>query len=259
MRELSLNNIQSSFSRMISEGQSETGFIEKIIPGGSLSNEEAIAVYQQAYKARFTDVLGETFESVWWVLGDTQFFEVAHAYIYTHFENVYNLSEYGKKFPEFLSKNLLLKTYPFLADLANFEWTFKELFHEEDARGMNAEDLMGTALDGAIILRFKKACILFSSDYDVVSIWDHRKDQSKEGLHIHWQNKINCMMYKYNKEIFIKKLEAFEFQLLTYLHLGNSLEASLELLYSNFPSITSENISNLFSFLSGALIIEKIE
>src|SRR3989338_4151121 len=99
MDKLSLKDIQGSFSRMISEEPSETGFIESVVPGGSLSKEEAIAVYQQAYKARFTDVLGETFESVWWVLGDTQFFEVAHAYIYTHFENVYNLSEYGKKFP----------------------------------------------------------------------------------------------------------------------------------------------------------------
>ena len=172
MDRLPLRDIQSSFSRMICNQQNEAEFIESIVPGGSLSKEEAIDVYKRAYKARFTDVLGETFESVWWVLGDAHFFEIAHEYIYTHREFVYNLSEYGKTFPEFLSKNPVLKTYPFLSDLTSFEWTFKELFHEEDAGGINPENMMDSALDGSIILRFKKAYRLFSSDYDVVSIWD---------------------------------------------------------------------------------------
>ena len=259
MDNLSLKEIQEAFSHMIYQKDQEKKFIASIEPGGTLSREEAIGVYQRAYKARFTEALGETFESVWWVVGDSQFFELAEGYIYSHASHVYNLSSYGAEFPQFLEKNKLTQTYPFLSDLATFEWSFKELFHTEDTQGIDAEGLAQMAEDGSLIFRFKKAFHLFSSPYDVFTIWGQRKNKNKEHAHINWKEKTSLMIYKYQKEMHIKKLKEYEYALLTLLYLGTPLAGALQRVSQEFHSLSPQNISDFFAFLFHARVIESID
>src|SRR6476619_4133535 len=72
------------------------------IPGGHLSEKEAFEVYALGYKARLTESLGETYESIWKFAGDQIFFEVCEDYISRQSSISYNLNDYGFTFPDFL-------------------------------------------------------------------------------------------------------------------------------------------------------------
>ncbi len=50
--------------------------LKEIVPGGSLSAKAALDVYRTGHIVRLTEALGETFEAVWWVAGDTHFFRL---------------------------------------------------------------------------------------------------------------------------------------------------------------------------------------
>ncbi|MFX5734457.1 DNA-binding domain-containing protein, partial [Acinetobacter baumannii] len=84
--------------------------------------------YRRGYRARLTEALGETYEAVWRVLGDEEFFSATRSFIAEEPSRSYNLSDYGQRFPDFLSARYQQEA-GFLGHLAHLEWAFKSCFH----------------------------------------------------------------------------------------------------------------------------------
>ncbi len=125
---MSTFEFQKLFSRAFKTGTDLNEF--DFTPAGSLQPKEALEVYRQGYPARLFEALGETYETLWKVLGDEDFEALCLDYISLHPSSSPNLTDYGEDFSKYLlQKKEIFEESVLLSDLAHFEWEFKECFH----------------------------------------------------------------------------------------------------------------------------------
>ena len=137
----SLKNFQKDFIATLKDPTPSENLRHTIIPTRYMkSKKRALLVYQDGYRARLTEALGETFEACWWVLGDDTFFALCASFVRAHPSLDYNLNSYGREFPEYLYNHKLSEEIPFLFDLASFEWSFKKLFECKQHTSLKVEE-----------------------------------------------------------------------------------------------------------------------
>lgn len=261
MDQLTLKHYQQLFSQASTQGEQSEGFprlLKTLTPGGTLTGPDAINVYANGVTVRLTESLGETFEAVWWVCGDEDFFALSKHFIQARPSTTYNLSKYGKEFPEFLDEVLPFPDLPFLGDLARYEWTFKELFHTRQHESVAPEQIQSLAEDVAIQFQFGQAVRLFTSRYAVYDLWKLRGTEHEGKPPVEWDRPQRLVLYKHTKQIFVHEVGEHEFQILTSLQAGHTLEASLALISEQEAAIQQDQISQLFQFIFNSGIIEHI-
>jgi len=240
---LKLADFQKTFLESISKDQmSELEFFIK--PAGTLSPSQAIQVYRGDYKARLSEAIGELYESIWYVLGDEDFFNVAKDYIVTHPSTVKELGSYAKDFPVYLKTHPLSEDFPFLSQLAEFEQVFWQFFHQEETQSFDPFTDIDASELGQAKFQMPDQCRLFSWRWSVDKIFEARSGESEQ--EIEWDLPSSCMLVKLNQKISIFKLSQNQYKTLSNIADGSSIENSLE--------GSPEEISSLFSLLRTQMI-----
>ncbi|WP_413289946.1 putative DNA-binding domain-containing protein [Bdellovibrio sp. HCB337] len=210
-------------------------------PAGKLRLEDAFAIYQRGYIARLTESLGDTFESVWQVLGDELFFEVARQFIQTHESQTYNLSDYSVKFVDFLISQPVSQELPFLSDLAHLGWMHKEVFHRPTQVGRNGTDLMRLLEDDQHRAELVDSVELLKSPYCLFDIWKALKENLEPPSS--WQGPQYLVLYKSGDQVFVKQISFGLYQAFEKIRQGQALMASLE-------HLEEFELTELFHFLA---------
>lgn len=219
--------------------------------GGKLTSEGAVDVYRRGYPARLTEALGETYERVWRVLGDDDFFAACSAFIPTERSVSHNLSDYGRTFPDFLSARAEFAHAPFLGDLARLEWAFKDLFHARGHESLPAEELARLAAPSARFV-FGAAVALLSLGHRVHAIWTRSLEDDSPLDPESWRGREDLFLYKKNGRVFSRRLTPPEAAALTALRAGRPLEEAL----AGADGLDADAVSVLFRDLSesGAVV-----
>jgi len=252
-----LERLQRGFVRSVTFA-ADPAFVAAVAGGGRLSAAEAVDVYRSGYPVRLTELLGETYEACWRVLGDEDFFAVARAYIARTPSRSHNLSDYGASFPEFLEASaaslLPDSEIPFLADLARLEWAYKELFHARAHEGLEPAALAAAAGPGSV-LRLGAAVALLALGHSVHGIW--RRDRADDAplKASDWGGAQRLLLYKRGANpIFVRELSAPEHAALSALAarrpLGEALESS---------GLDEEGARELFAFVADARLVAALE
>jgi len=236
--DISLKELQAMFSRTI-RGEIEPRLRDLITPGGKLTTDEALNIHRDGYGARLTEALGETFEAVWWVLGDEDFFDTCAEFIEDHISESPNLSDYHPDFPAFVA-NKWIDSLPFIGDLAEFEWLFMKIFHMPEADGLEAEDFQELGAEpGSLKFEFTPSFHLVAFRHSIHEIWKQR-DSDQEAAEFDWEGPPERMLLFRNAgDTFIYRLNEYEFAILSALEAGSPLGRTLERIE------TLENISEL--------------
>jgi len=247
-------DFQKQFAEHIINGSSPSKLTEKIVPAGKLSIQEALQVYQNGYFARLTEALGETFEGVWFAAGDEEFFGLCRDYISMYPSSVYNLSEFGRKFPDFLRDSMFSDKSsdeaPFLADLAKFELLFQDVFNSQQNKAITAERLQAAGQDFRV--EFGPAFALFESPFSVDLIWQQRKAKKPEM--VEWNSPLKIMLFKVQGQLFIEAIPEPEFGFLKRLRSGQSVDLAA----SQTDFLSEQQISQLFQKLFKLGLIQEI-
>ena len=169
------------FHLAVTEGLNE-GFEGLLQPAGALSIEEALGVYRRGYFARLTESLGETYRSVWRVLGDEGFFAAASDFIEEYHSRSWNLSDYGPEFPAFLSRHPELSArYPFLSDLAHVGIAIREVFHRAELLGSEPAAVARALEEGrGESLRLLPGTETVLSPYAIFDLWRATESEDQE-------------------------------------------------------------------------------
>lgn len=247
-----LRQLQAEFASAVT-GESEE-ILSRINGGGSLTPEKSLAVYSAGYVVRLTDALGETFEAVWRVLGDRLFFELAASYIRAYPSTSYNLSDYGADFPAFLHNGPVAKEFPFIKELADFEWTFKELFHQREDAPIEPAALARAG--GGTSFQFAASMRLLRHERRVYPIWKLRNE--KDARLPDFSGGERILLSKKGGEIYAAELSAAEHRVLTGLTAGKTVEQALEGALSDFPELGPDAVERLFSILRDSGIVRAI-
>ena len=252
MAKLTLSHFQQLFSqvsRRPDDAQIEPALLEGILPGGSLTSDSAVDVYRTGHIVRLTEALGDTFEAVWWVAGDDHYFQLAKEYLLTHSSTSYNLSDFGNTFPDFLENKQPFSDLPFVADLARFEWTFKEVFHLPPHIGLSAEDFQRQELSGNLCLSFGPSIRLFHSSYSIYEVWKARGTEQESLPEETWNTPEWLLCYKYEQQVYIKHVSEPEYLLLQHLLSGHNIEDALTQTLEDYPDLTTTVVSDLFALI----------
>jgi hypothetical protein len=252
-----LRKFQQNFADAILRSNVPSYFKEALIPASKVTDpSDIINVHATGYKLRLTEALGETFEACWWVLGDELFFQICEKYVACNDSSSYNLSNYGENFPSFLHELSETGEFPFLTDLARFEWRFKEVFHLPQE---SCTSNLSVAAGQDFSLRFPSAFQVFDANYPVYDLWQKRvgaqSDAQNEFERAHERLDESVLFYKKEGKIYIKKLSKAERQLYVGLLSGTSVFTVL----SSGENIFNEaDVQDSFAFLTSEGLIKQI-
>lgn len=251
------NEYQDKFVKLVTHKERDLfdPLLSLMVPIGKLSNERVFGVYGNDYKFRMLDALKGNFESVWMVLGDDAFEELALKFIYEHSENSFDLNEYGKTLPEFIMNNS--KGDPgerlLLSELASFEIAFWKVFHSKNIEPVKNIDFTQEQLMD-LVFENTDLVSLLSCEHDVFELFKF-KDKTYEDF-LEKSSKTNLaqktfyLIYKDNFKVLCKKLNQVEYNFFDKLivkgeQVGSAFESSIQ---------TVEEATAVFSFIGEAII-----
>lgn len=247
-----LETLQKTFTASI-VGEAEPGFTAAVEGGGKLTAAQAVEVYRNAYPARMTEALGETFEACWRMLGDEDFLEACRGYARSTPSASYNLSDYGSSFPEYLQERFGADA-PFIGDLARLEWAFKDLFHAEPHAGL-APPVLSAAVKGNSVLVFGAAAVVLSFDHKAHDLWKRDRDNAALLERADWEGAQHVLLYKNGGSAVLSRLlSSGEFAALNFLREGRPLGEAL----AAVEGLDEEAVLDLFSFIATAGLVTEV-
>lgn len=130
-------------------------------------------VYANMYFFRLRDILAEDFAQVHRVVGADTFHDLVTDFLLAHPPADPNLRNLGVPFPAFCATHALADRWPFLADLAAFEWARLSVFDLADEAPLTASDLQAVppAAWGGLALRTIAAATLVEAAWPVDRLW----------------------------------------------------------------------------------------
>ncbi len=228
-------------------------FVASVTGGGKLTPAEAVGVYREGYPARISEALGETYEACWRVLGDEDFLEACKMYARATPSVSHNLSDYGGSFPEFLQKRFK-KQAPFIKDLADLEWSFKEVFHADGDAVLPPSDLAVAVKDNSVLVFSKSVRLLFLT-HSVHAIWKRDREDSTLLTPSDWKGPQQVLLYRSGgTPVFSSVLAAPEASTLKSLLEGRSVSEAL----AASKGLDEAAARNLFSFISSSGLITEV-
>jgi hypothetical protein len=183
---------------------------------------------------------------------------LAKEFILTHSSASYNLSDFGKSFPDFLAKTQPFSDLPFLADLARFEWVFKEIFHLPPHTRLTPDHLQQHPLSANLRLSFGPSVRLFQSSYSVYEIWKLRGTKQSSLPEATWNQPQYLLCYKQDQQVYIKHLNQPEYQILEFLLSGCGIDEALTETLQAHPDLGEATVTNLFATLTQTGILTGI-
>jgi hypothetical protein len=157
-----------------SEGARLRAGVEAIIASDArLSAVERLDIYAEMYFYRLHDCLAEDFRAVHAVIGPTRFHNLVTDYLLAHPSTHPSLRFAGRHLPRLLDSHPLAAQWPFLADLARFEWAIIDAFDAADAAPLTARDLESVPAPAwaALRLRLVPSVRLLEARAAVQEVW----------------------------------------------------------------------------------------
>jgi len=134
-----LAQLQQAFKRHLQH--QDTAITDYIVGDDPLGTTTRLAIYSNAYYARLEEALAQDYEAVHTLLGDEAFSELCTRYSQRHPSEFPSLRWFGQYMPEFVGTQEPYASYPYLAELATFEWTLLMAFDAEEAPVAGNDDI----------------------------------------------------------------------------------------------------------------------
>jgi hypothetical protein len=150
---MSLAQLQQQFQDYILHGARD--IVERIEPGPLANHQRRLAIYYDAYRSRLIEALSADFDALLAVLGEEAFARACRAYVEATPSALRNVRWYGGHLAAFLRETPPWQERPWLADIAQFEWTLTLAFDAAEAPHVRFEDLAALPGDAWATLGFR--------------------------------------------------------------------------------------------------------
>lgn len=167
---------------------------------------ERMDIYRDAYRLRLIDILYGDFPTLYQILGTEDFTQMADDYLAKCPSTSFTVRHFGQYLPQFLQQQLPYCDYPYLWQIADFEWAKGTVFDAPDTDIFTIEAATQMDLDDWQSARFTfiPAMTRLVYDYNVPQIWqaiaDNQQDQEPQPLDkpmpwIMWRKDLNPHWY----------------------------------------------------------------
>ncbi|MDM5182141.1 DNA-binding domain-containing protein [Massilia sp. DJPM01] len=138
---------------------------------GPLPGKRGMRIYHHAYRARLTEVLADSYAKCQLYMGTELFKELACRYIEGAPPTQRNLGRYGAGFVHFLGSSY--PDNPELSDLAQLEWTLREVFDGVDVAAWTLTDIQRDGAETCLVQApiLHPSLALLSIQTNTIAIW----------------------------------------------------------------------------------------
>ncbi|WP_426100494.1 DUF692 family multinuclear iron-containing protein [Massilia sp. TSP1-1-2] len=173
---VSPHSVQEAFARALTDVDSEGELLVHLKSGNP---SERLGLYRGNLTATWNKVLCAAFPIVRALVGDDFFTALARAYGLAHPSDNADLHHFGASFADFLALFEHVADYPYLPDMARFEWLLHRAHYAPDGAALSAAALSALSPQEFEDARFAlhPACALFASSWAIAQLWQaHQAD-----------------------------------------------------------------------------------
>ena len=205
-----LKEMQTLFQRAVMGG--DKTFLPQIEAGGRLTPEKRLNIYQHAYKARLRDVLREDFPVLHSMLGDEVFYDLCNQYIDAYPSSHPSLRYFGQYLEQFLACEKPYKEQAIIAEMAQFEWTFHNVFDALDHDIITIEAVGALSPSVWTTLRFDFHPSLYISAYkwNVAAVWSSVQEEDEPVLPAELPEVTNIIQWRRDLRSYFRTLDPDE-------------------------------------------------
>lgn len=130
-------------------------------------------IYRDAYVYRLVDILADDFSTIYQILGTDAFVDLGKAYLQRYPSTSFTVRDFGQHFAKFLHDTPPYADYPYLWQIADFEWAKNSVFDAPDSDIFTLEQLatLPPAAWESATFTFIPALTRLVYDYNVPQIW----------------------------------------------------------------------------------------
>ena len=223
---------------------------EFIKPNDRLSSFERLEIYNRQYWFRVLDCLHDDYPGVRAILGTKKFTRLATAYLSKYQSDSFTLRNLGDRLEQFIREEPAW-TEPRQAlalDMVQFEWAQTVAFDGPTKRPVTADDILSNPID-QLTLGLQPYLSLLSLAYAVddflVAVKSHENDalrgEASNAIHsaprgsnrrkpvrLPKKQQIFLAVHRYENQVYSKRLEPEEHQILTAVGRGETVAAACE-------------------------------
>lgn len=178
---MALANIEREFVNNILKPEMELGFLSKLLPLDSLTEERQLSIYRSNANGAHQKVLAQVYPACFNVLGEDYFNQLCRIYRFSYPSLDADLNKYGDKFSLFLAEQIKsckeLVGFEYLAELAYLEWCWHSSYYAKDDENFPFDklSLVNETEQSNIFFNLSDSFSLHSTKYPLLQIWNANK------------------------------------------------------------------------------------
>lgn len=169
---MTLNQLQQQFSDALLY---KNELIEsEIKEKNTFSNNELLQIYRNSFVMGVTEALAITYQHTFSLVGEAFFNAVARQFILQQPPQENNIISYGEGFSDFLQHREQLKSLPYIAEMARFEWLLEETTNaavQTEKLDLNKLARVQAAQFADIIFQIPSHIRFFSSEQNIQHLY----------------------------------------------------------------------------------------
>jgi len=132
-----------------------------------------LMIYGNAYHARLLEALESTYTVLKTCLGEDDFYQLGHDYINAHPSTYRSIRWFGDQLPAFLKAHEDYRDHPYLAELAQVEWTMTLVFDAADSTVLGTEEINHLPSEAweTLQIQFIPSVYRLNLSWNVFEIW----------------------------------------------------------------------------------------
>lgn len=132
-----------------------------------------LGIYRDAYALRLIDILYGDFPAVYEILGTQAFIDMARFYLAAYPSTSFTVRHFGQYLAKFLNETPPYADYPYLSQMADFEWAKGTVFDAPDTDILTLE-VVGKLPESVwerAVFQFIPAMMRLRYDYDIPQVY----------------------------------------------------------------------------------------
>ena len=196
---------------------SQESTIAQHIVSDVLSSDFRLSIYANAYVGRLIEALENDYPVLKTLLGEDSFYELCQRYIAQHPSIYTSLRWFGQHMPAFLQDVQSYSEKPYLAEMAEFEWTLVNSFNAADQESIHESDVAQVPAEKwpELGFGFHPSVYTFPYQWNILPIWWAHKERQPLPKTQQLSAPETCLVWRRGLKTLFRTLENDEVLLLT--------------------------------------------
>jgi len=230
-----------------------------IVSSKDLSNDLRLAIYSNAYSARLIEALEQDFEVLLVLLGEEEFTELASRYINTYPSKFFSLRWFGQYMAQFIGNTKTYNNYPYLQEMAEFEWSFIEAFDAEDISTVSETDAASVPAEcwPDLIIQLHPSLQCMDYQWNVLPVWNAIKNEQPIPEFVQLEQKTSCIVWRHGLKTHFRSVEPVEAELMRHTRMGANFAQLCERLLNldpDNPNVAMQAATVLRTWINQGLV-----